>query len=31
MVQLMPPVIRTVQDVVEARIDPYGSAGMAQP
>jgi fructose-bisphosphate aldolase class II len=30
-VRLMPPVIRAVQDVVEAHIDLYGSAGAAEP
>jgi fructose-bisphosphate aldolase class II len=30
-VRLMPPVVRAVQDVVEARIDLYGSAGRAIP
>jgi fructose-bisphosphate aldolase class II len=30
-VRLMGPVVRAVQDVVEAHIDLYGSAGRAQP
>ena len=30
-VRLMPPVVRAVQDVVEAHIDLYGSAGRAMP
>ncbi len=30
-VRLMPPVVRAVQDVVEHRIDLYGSAGRAMP
>ena len=30
-VRLMPPVVRAVQDVVEAHIDLYGSAGRAEP
>jgi fructose-bisphosphate aldolase, class II len=30
-VRLMPPVIRAVQDVVEDRIDVFGSAGHARP
>ena len=30
-VRLMPPVVRAVQDVVEAHIDLYGSAGHAKP
>ena len=30
-VRLMPPVVRAVQDVVEHRIDVYGSAGRAVP
>jgi fructose-bisphosphate aldolase class II len=30
-VRLMPPVVRAVQDVVEAHIDLYGSAGHARP
>ena len=30
-VRLMAPVVRAVQDVVEAHIDLYGSAGRAQP
>ena len=30
-VRLMPPVVRAVQDVVEHRIDLYGSAGRALP
>jgi len=30
-VRLMPPVLRAVQDVVEAHMDLYGSAGRAEP
>lgn len=30
-VRLIPPVIRAVQDVVEAHIELYGSAGVAEP
>jgi fructose-bisphosphate aldolase, class II len=30
-VRLMPPIVRAVQDVVEAHIDLYGSVGHAEP
>jgi fructose/tagatose bisphosphate aldolase len=30
-VRLIGPIIRAVQDVVEAHIDLYGSAGQAEP